>query len=289
MVAVAAGHLVLTACQQGRADASASTETRAVGEREAAPPTTGAGDAPQELHVRVLASFPHDSSAYTQGLEWEPEGLIESAGRYGMSLVRRWRPGVERPLAEERLGDRYFAEGITLVGETLIQLTWREGIAFYRDHATLREKKRRSYEGEGWGLCYDGEHLIMSDGTDLLTERDPESFLELRRVAVVANGAPVGELNELECVDGQVYANVYGTDRIARIDPSSGHVTAMIDASGLLTPAEQKAGAEVLNGIAYNSETETFYLTGKLWPRLFEVTFEPPAAEPPAQRPRQTQ
>ena len=231
----------------------------------------------------MLASFPHDAGSYTQGLLWEPAGLVESAGRYGQSLVRRWRPGVERPLAEERLSDRYFAEGIALVGETLIQLSWREGIAFYRDRATLREKKRRSYDGEGWGLCYDGEHLIMSDGTDLLTERDPESFLELRRVAVVADGTPLGELNELECVDGQVYANVYGTDRIARIDPSSGRVTAMIDASGLLTPAET-AGAEVLNGIAYNSESRTFYLTGKLWPRLFEVTFEPPV-----QRPRETQ
>jgi glutaminyl-peptide cyclotransferase len=207
---------------------------------------------------------------------WEPAGLVESAGRYGESVLRRWRPGVRRPLAEEKLGDRYFAEGVTLVGETLIQITWREGIAFYRDRATLREKKRRSYEGEGWGLCFDGRYLIMSDGTDLLTERDPESFLERRRIAVVADGEPVSELNELECVDGQVYANVYGSERIVRIDPRDGRVTASIDASGLLTEAE-RAGAEVLNGIAYNSERKTFYLTGKLWPRLFEVTFEPVA------------
>jgi glutaminyl-peptide cyclotransferase len=236
-----------------------------------------------ELRVRVLASFPHDATAYTQGLLWEPAGLVESAGRYGESLVRRWRPGTDRPLAEERLGDRYFAEGIAAVGDTLVQLSWREGIAFYRDRATLGEKKRRFYEGEGWGLCYDGEHLIMSDGTDLLTERDPETFLELRRVAVVVSGEPLRDLNELECVDGQVYANVYRTDRIARIDSASGRVTAMIDASGLLAPAE-RAEAEVLNGIAYNRETGTFYLTGKLWPRLFEVTFEPAAERPPQTR-----
>jgi glutaminyl-peptide cyclotransferase len=209
-------------------------------------------------------------------------GLVESAGRYGESVVRRYRPGEQRPLGEERLDDRYFAEGIAAVGETLIQLTWQEGIAFYRDRATLREKKRRSYEGEGWGLCYDGEHLIMSDGTDLLTWRDPETFLELRRVAVVTDGAPLSDLNELECVDGQVYANVYRTERIARIEPASGRVTAMIDASGLLTPAEVQAGAEVLNGIAYNRDRKTFYLTGKLWPRLFEVTFEPVAKRPGA-------
>jgi glutaminyl-peptide cyclotransferase len=122
----------------------------------------------------------------------------------------------------------------------------------------------------------------MSDGTDLLTWRDPETFLELRRVAVVTDGAPLSDLNELECVDGQVYANVYRTERIARIEPASGRVTAMIDASGLLTPAEVQAGAEVLNGIAYNRDRKTFYLTGKLWPRLFEVTFEPVAKRPGA-------
>jgi glutaminyl-peptide cyclotransferase len=160
MVAVAA-HLALTACEHGRVDASAPTEAPEAGERQAAAPTSGASGAPQELRVRVLASFPHDPTVYTQGLLWEPAGLVESAGRYGESLVRRWRPGLKRPQAEQRLDDRYFAEGIALVGETLIQLSWREGIAFYRDRATLREEKRRFYEGEGWGLCYDGEHLIM--------------------------------------------------------------------------------------------------------------------------------
>jgi glutaminyl-peptide cyclotransferase len=275
MVATAGAVLSALGCEHDDAGASIPVAAAPAPEQTAAP-VASAASAPRPLRVRVLASFGHDATSYTQGLLWEPDGLVESAGRYGESVVRRYRPG-QRPLVEERLGDRYFAEGIALVGETLIQLSWQEGIAFYRDRATLREKKRRSYEGEGWGLCYDGDRLIMSDGTDLLTWRDPESFLELRQVAVTAAGAPVGGLNELECVSGEVYANVYGTDTIARIDPESGRVTAMIDASGLLTPAEVRAGAEVLNGIAYNRERKTFYLTGKLWPRLFEVTFEPVA------------
>jgi glutaminyl-peptide cyclotransferase len=295
-VATAAAVLALTGCEHGNAAASApveagssreraADEAAAAGEQSARPQPTAAprssrDGSPQELRVRVLATYPHDATAYTQGLLWEPAGLVESAGRYGASVVRRYRPGEERPLGEERLGERFFAEGIAAVGDTLIQLTWQEGVAFYRDRATLREKKRRSYEGEGWGLCYDGERLIMSDGTDLLTWRDPESFLELRRVAVVAADAPLGGLNELECVDGLVFANVYRTDSIARIEPTSGRVTAMIDASGLLTPDELRAGAEVLNGIAYNRDRGTFYLTGKLWPRLFEVTFEPAAKRP---------
>jgi glutaminyl-peptide cyclotransferase len=228
----------------------------------------------------VLASLPHDPSSYTQGLLWEDDAFVESAGGYGRSWVRRWRPGQERPLAETRLPDDVFAEGVAVVGESLIQLTWREGVAFYRDRRTLEEEGRVAYQGEGWGLCYDGERLIMSDGTDTLTERDPSSFAPVRRIAVRAGNSPVPNLNELECAEGWVFANLYGTDDIARIDRATGLVSAVIDASGLLTPEERAGGAEVLNGIAYNPESETFYLTGKLWPRLFEVAFEPIAAAP---------
>ena len=243
---------------------------------EAATPRPAAAiAAPERLRARVIASFPHDPAAYTQGFVWEPDGFLESAGGYGDSFVRRWRAGDPRPVAEDRLPDHLFGEGIAAVGERVIQLTWREGVALYRDRATLREVERRSYDGEGWGLCYDGERLTMSDGSDTLTLRDPESFTVLGRIAVRAGAAPLANLNELECAEGWVYANVYGTDDIARIDPSSGRVAALIDASGLLDARERSAGAEVLNGIAYNPRTETFYLTGKLWPRVFEVVFEP--------------
>jgi glutaminyl-peptide cyclotransferase len=230
------------------------------------------------MRARVIASYPHDRRAYTQGLLWEDGALVESAGGYGRSLLRRWQPDTRRTLAEERLPETFFAEGLAAVEGAFVQLTWQEGIAFYRDRETLREVSRRQYEGEGWGLCYDGTHLFMSDGSDVLTRRDPETFLEVGSLAVRADGAPLPNLNELECAEGAVFANVYQTDRIARIDPTTGHVTAMIDASGLLT-AEEAARAEVLNGIAYNPESKTFYLTGKYWPRLFEVKFEPVAEQ----------
>jgi glutamine cyclotransferase len=232
----------------------------------------------EQLRVRVLAVFPHDRRAYTQGLLWENGGFVESSGLYGQSFVRRWRPDQPRPLVEERLAGDVFGEGLAAMGERLIQITWREGVAFYRDRVTLAEIDRRTYDGEGWGLCWDGSRLIMSDGSATLTLRDGETFAPLDTVVVRAGAAPVRQLNELECVDGAVYANLYGSDRIARIDPASGQVSAWIDASGLLTDAEIAGGAEVLNGIAYNPDTATFYLTGKRWPRLFEVVFEPSAS-----------
>ncbi|HVR29823.1 MAG TPA: glutaminyl-peptide cyclotransferase [Thermoanaerobaculia bacterium] len=233
--------------------------------------------APERLRVRVLASFPHDTAAYTQGLVWDAGALLESSGGYGQSFVRRWRPGSDHPLVEQRLPGHMFAEGLAVVGERVIQITWREGVALYRDRATLEEIDRRSYEGEGWGLCWDGQRLIMSDGSDTLTLRDPESFDPSGSVVVRTGTVPLANLNELECAEGWVYANLYGSDQIARIDPASGQVAALIDASDLLTPRERAGGAEVLNGIAYNADTETFFLTGKLWPRLFEVVFEPAA------------
>jgi glutaminyl-peptide cyclotransferase len=271
--AAAASHVVLDARRQrgSPVPAGAAAPRTPAAKTVAAAPVDGS---PERLRVRVLASFPHDRESYTQGLLWDAGSFIESAGGYGESTVRRWRPGQQRPLAEARLPDHVFAEGIAAVGERLIQLTWREGLAFYRHRGTLEETARVAYQGEGWGLCYDGERLIMSDGSDRLTQRDPESFAPLREVVVRAGDAPLSNLNELECAEGWVYANVYGTDQIARIEPATGRVAAMIDASGLLTPRE-RASAEVLNGIAYNPDTETFYLTGKLWPRLFEVVFEP--------------
>jgi glutaminyl-peptide cyclotransferase len=268
-------YVALTARERSSAAAAASAATAIT-----PPAAWTSGGPPERLRVRVLASLPHDPSSYTQGLLWEDDAFVESAGGYGRSLVRRWRPGQERPLAETRLPDDVFAEGVAVVGESLIQLTWREGVAFYRDRRTLEEESRVAYQGEGWGLCYDGERLIMSDGTDTLTERDPSSFAPVRRIAVRAANSPVPNLNELECAEGWVFANLYGTDDIARIDRATGLVSAVIDASGLLTPEERAGGAGVLNGIAYNPESETFYLTGKLWPRLFEVAFEPIAAAP---------
>jgi glutaminyl-peptide cyclotransferase len=173
------------------------------------------------------------------------------------------------------LPDELFGEGLARVGDRLAQLTWQEGIALVYDMLRFERVAQFSYEGEGWGLCYDGKRLIMSNGSPQLTFRDPDTFVVTNRVYVRKNGRPQSRINELECVDGLVYANVWSTDEILEIDPDSGSVRAVIDASPLLSAAERQAiGREaVLNGIAYDPTSKTVLLTGKLWPKLFRVRF----------------
>jgi glutaminyl-peptide cyclotransferase len=228
----------------------------------------------ERLRVRAVAEFPHDISAYTQGLLWHDGGLYESTGLHGQSSVRRVE--LESGRLERRfdLPGHLFGEGVTLVGDRLFLLTWQSETGFILDRDTFEEVGRFSYRGEGWGLCYDGERLVFSDGQARLRFFDPDGFVPLGEVPVTLEGRPQRGLNELECVDGLVYANVYGAESLVRIDPRDGRITAVIDASGLLDPQE-RAAAEVLNGIAYRPETDTWLLTGKLWPKVFEVLFEP--------------
>jgi glutaminyl-peptide cyclotransferase len=249
-----------------------------------APPPAAASPAPaagtgvpgkpaEHKKVKVLSSVPHDARAYTQGLVWSEGMLYESAGQYGVSTLRQIDPKTGKVLRFVPVPRQYFAEGLARVGDRLIQITWQEGTALLWDLATFERRGELPYSGEGWGLCYDGQRLIMSDGSDRLSFRDPATFATTGSVNVTLDGRPAMELNELECVDGAVYANVWKTDEILKIDPATGRVTAVIDASGLLTPKEAFL-AEVLNGIAWKPETKTFLLTGKYWPKMFEVTFE---------------
>ena len=241
----------------------------------------GAAAAVADLVVEVLAVYPHDPAAYTQGLLWDGSTLLESTGLYGESSLRRVALSSGEVLRQVPLARTLFGEGLALLpavaggpAARLLQLTWREGTALSYDAATFAPGASYGYTGEGWGLCFDGRRLVMSDGGADLTFRDPADFVALGRVAVTLRGRPVAGLNELECVGGAVWANVYTTSMIVRIDPESGRITATVDASGLLTPEEAR-GAEVLNGIAHNPATDTFYLTGKRWPKLFEVRFSP--------------
>jgi glutamine cyclotransferase len=243
-----------------------------------APDTSGDGAAAappapaQRLGVEVLATWPHDPEAYTQGLVWDGGALLESLGGYGASALRRVDLRTGRVERQVDLPDDLFGEGLARVGDRLVQLTWREGRALLYGAADFAPRGEWRYEGEGWGLAYDSARLVMSDGSDRLQLRDPRTFALLGSVAVTHDGRPVTYLNELEFAEGALYANVWLSDTVVRIDPANGRVTATIDASGLLSEAE-RAGAEVLNGIAYDPEHKVFYLTGKRWPKLFEVRF----------------
>lgn len=227
----------------------------------------------ESLSVRVLRAFPHDPGAYTQGLLWWDGKLYESTGQYGRSDLRRLDPGTGAVERQVDISPAYFGEGLARVGDRLIMLTWKAQRAFVFGIERFDERRTFRYEGEGWGLCNDGGRLVMSDGSDRLTFRDPGTFAVLGEVAVTLRGFPLTQINELECVGDSVYANVYQTDFLVRIDPAGGRVTHYIEASGLLT-REEARGVDVLNGIAFDPGAGTFYLTGKLWPKMFEVTFE---------------
>ena len=222
----------------------------------------------------VLATYPHDENAFTQGLLLFDGNLYESTGLFGRSSLREVNLGTGEVIRMLPLDSEYFAEGLAQVDDKLVQLTWQNGRAFVYDLDTFNEEGRFSYKTEGWGLCYDGESLYMTDGSATLFERDPETFEILSEKRVTLDNEPVTQLNELECVGEHVYANVWQTDRIVKIDKKSGRVVSNIDASDLFPIAERPADPNaVLNGIAYNPDTDTFYLTGKLWPKLFEVRF----------------
>ncbi|MEV1121411.1 glutaminyl-peptide cyclotransferase [Actinosynnema sp. NPDC049800] len=221
--------------------------------------------------VEVLGTLPHDPGAFTQGLELVDGVLYEGTGLEGQSSLRRLDPSSGEVRQRVDLPGPLFGEGITVVGDRIWQLTWRDGVAIERDRDTLEEVRRVTYEGEGWGLCLDGGRLVMSDGTDELAFRDPTSFAETGSVAVRRDGEPVTLLNELECVDGQVWANVWQTDEVVRIDPANGQVTATVDLSGL-RPADVPK-SDVLNGIAAVPGTDEFLVTGKNWPTIFRVRF----------------
>jgi glutamine cyclotransferase len=231
--------------------------------------------APRPLTVEVVSTYPHDSTAFTQGLLFHQGDLYESTGLYGKSTLRRVDLQTGNIFRRVALPKNLFGEGLALVGNRLVQLTWQERLALVYDVYRFERVGQFSYDGDGWGLCYDGKRLIQSDGSQWLTFRDPDTFAVTGKIDVRANGRPQTRINELECVDGAVYANVWSTDKILEIDPDSGSVRAVIDASHLLSDGERKAlGLEaVLNGIAYDPTTKTFFLTGKLWPKLFRVRF----------------
>lgn len=227
-----------------------------------------------QLKIEILEEYPHDTGAFTQGLLWHNGFLFESTGRYGRSEIRKLRLETGDVLLRRSLPPSFFGEGLARIGNRLTQITWMEQTAFVYDLGTLKETARIQYSGEGWGLCFDGNWLIMSDGSSKLTFRDPASLAVWKTVEVTLDDRPVSNLNELEYVEGRIYANIWQTSLLVEIDPESGIVTAQIDTSSL-PYTTRRAGEDVLNGIAYRPDRGTFLLTGKLWPSIYEVRFIP--------------
>lgn len=222
----------------------------------------------------VINTYPHDAGAYTQGLQYVDGVFYEGTGRHGASSLRRVEVETGAVLQQIDLPESYFGEGIVVIDDRIFQLTWQEQTAFLYDRTSFDEIQQFTYPTEGWGLTFDGEHLIMSDGSNNLYFRDPVTFEELGRVAVTYLGSPLTRLNELEYIDGVVWANVYQTNFIAQIDPESGKVIGIVDLAGILTNVEVTGQVDVLNGIAWDAENERLFVTGKWWPALFEITLE---------------
>lgn len=241
-----------------------------------APATIGRVDAQRKpapvQGYKVIATYPHDQSAFTQGLVFAGGQLYESTGLEGESTLRRVDLTTGKTLQRIEVPREYFAEGLALVGEELLQLTWKHGLGFVYDRATFKQKRTFTYKTEGWGIAYDGtSRLIMSDGSDTLTFLDPKSFAPLKKLQVRDAGKPVRDLNELEWIEGEIWANVWMTDRIARISPNTGEVNAWIDLSTLYPRETRVPPADVLNGIAYDRATRRIFITGKKWPRLYQI------------------
>jgi len=226
---------------------------------------------PQEYTFEVVAQYPHDPTAFTQGFTFYGGSFYEGTGRQGHSSLRQVEPKTGAVMRKVDLSPEFFGEGIAIVGNEVIQLTWLSHIGFVYDLKDFRELRTFKYRGEGWGLTSDGRDLYMSDGSAEIHVLDAGTFSEKRRIKVRDEGKPVDQLNELEFVEGEIFANIWHSDRIARISPWTGDVLGWIDLTGLLGTFYQRQPEAVLNGVAYDREGKRLFVTGKLWPKIFEI------------------
>lgn len=238
------------------------------------PPPSG----PTNYTYRILNKYPHDPAAFTQGLIFVDGVLYEGTGLNGQSSLRRVDLATGQVQQIVRLPQEYFGEGITLFDDKIYQLTWQSNTGFIYNATTFEPLGQFSYPTEGWGLTHNGQQLIMSDGTATLYFLDPATLTETRRISVQAEGQAVSQLNELEYINGEVWANIWKTEQVARIDPASGKVLGWVNLSGLLQPQDITQRIDVLNGIAYDAATERLFVTGKWWPLLFEIEVFPAEA-----------
>lgn len=223
---------------------------------------------------RVVATIPHDTNAFTQGLEVYKGVFLETTGLNGKSSIRRVNMRTGAVIKREPLDAVYFGEGVTVLNDTAYMLTWLNQRCLVYDPVTLRQIREFRYAGEGWGITNDGRHLIMSNGTNVLTVIDPATSSIVRSISVSMQGSVVGQLNELEWIDGEIWANIWEAMRIVRIDPVTGNVVGVIDCTGILPDAERTASMDVFNGIAYDASTKAIYVTGKNWPKVFQIELQ---------------
>jgi glutamine cyclotransferase len=232
----------------------------------------------------IVNAFPHDRGAFTEGLVFINGRLYESTGLNGQSTLREVNLATGAVVREITLPNQYFGEGLTVLGDKAYQLTWQNQLGFVYDLATFKQEAQFTYTGEGWGLTTDGHSLIMSDGTSQIRFFDPATFAVQRTITVANQGQPVKDVNELEYIKGEIYANKWQTDYVLRIDPASGRVVGVIDFRDLLPSADRTPDTDVLNGIAYDAATDRLFITGKRWPKIFEVRLHPvnqaPTAKP---------
>ena len=223
----------------------------------------------------IINTYPHDPTAFTQGLIFKDGYLYESTGKYGHSSLRKVELETGKSIKNKKIDDEFFAEGLTSHDSQLVQLTWRAGIGFIYNRNDLDLKKTVNYSGEGWGLTSYRGQLIMSDGSSYLRFLDPFDFTEIKRLQVSISGRPVKNLNELEMVDGYIFANIWQTNKLAIISPESGQLAGVVNLAGLLKQYAPDVKANVLNGIAYDDEGDRLFVTGKYWPKLFEIKLLP--------------
>lgn len=269
VVAVLGGVILLLFLQRSTSDSNKEKAS-------SAPNANANSNANREGSVKqaafeVVNSFPHDPTSFTQGLLWYDGTLYESTGLNGESKLRRLEFPSGKVLKETPLAADLFGEGLALVNDRLIQLTWTTHRGFVYDRDSFRLLQEFRYETEGWGLAFDGARLILSDGSSDLFFYDPQTLKLQGKMAVTLNGEPIRELNELEFIEGEIWANVWQTDFIMRISPTTGQVTSFLNLKGILSPSDRKGSENVLNGIAYDAGKKRIFVTGKLWPRIFEI------------------
>ena len=242
-------------------------------------PTASAAPAVPVYSYQVVATYPHDKAAFTEGLQFVDGAMYESTGMEGTSWVRRFDLATGAVQAQHNIDSQYFGEGMVVLPDKIISVTWKHQKGFVLDRATLAPKGEFTYTGEGWGLTTDGARVFMSDGTSRIRTYDPATLQENGAIDVKMNGRPVDQINELEFIKGEIWANVFQSDRILRIDPATGNVTSVVYLANLLSPQDRR-GVDVLNGIAYDSAGDRIFVTGKYWPKVFEIKLKDPAPPP---------